>query len=230
MLIDPETFYETNIEGKNENEIRKIIRGLKSKIGRMKNQLENPTIIEISTMDPSDDVKIFCYREYLKRAILTLKDLGIEYKLSKNEARANKFQENIEYIEKITIYNGGFFNQNPAREITFDGDKVVFADENFNEIIVNDLYFGVNKTAFLENLKNLYIGEWRGYYDTKRFNYYVCDGTQWSLKIEYNNGSKPFDSAGSNSYPYNFRIFKELTFTDCYDEDEEDECDDDNED
>ena len=38
----------------------------------------------------------------------------------------------------------------------------------------------------------------------------VCDGTQWELTIEYNNGRKPF-TCGSNAYPYNFKNLTELS-------------------
>jgi len=37
-----------------------------------------------------------------------------------------------------------------------------------------------------------------------RFGHTVCDGTQWELEFEYNNGDKPVRFDGDNSYPYNF--------------------------
>ena len=38
----------------------------------------------------------------------------------------------------------------------------------------------------------------------------VCDGTQWDLEIEFNNGHKPVKYNGDNSYPYNFDKFTML--------------------
>ena len=38
----------------------------------------------------------------------------------------------------------------------------------------------------------------------------VCDGTQWELEFEYNNGHKPVRFNGDNSYPYNFDKLKML--------------------
>jgi len=42
----------------------------------------------------------------------------------------------------------------------------------------------------------------------KVFGYGVCDGTQWKLVYECNNGYKPVRLNGGNSYPYNFDRFK----------------------
>lgn len=66
------------------------------------------------------------------------------------------------------------------------------------------------KDDFLNIIKDLNIGEWLSDYSTERFGYSVCDGTQWSLLIEYANGEKPFRSGGSNAYPYNFEEFQDL--------------------
>ncbi|MGY3716835.1 hypothetical protein ACWE42_15070 [Sutcliffiella cohnii] len=66
------------------------------------------------------------------------------------------------------------------------------------------------KETFITSLKDLHIGEWRRRYSTKRFGYVVCDGTQWELEFEYNNGHKPVRFSGDNSYPYNFDKFKLL--------------------
>ena len=42
MMICPETFYDENLKGKSEREIHAVIRGLKQKIGRLKNIMEHP--------------------------------------------------------------------------------------------------------------------------------------------------------------------------------------------
>lgn len=53
-----------------------------------------------------------------------------------------------------------------------------------------------------------------------------CDGTQWELVFEYNNGHKPVRFDGDNSYPYNFERLEMLFGIDdaqAEDEDDEDE-------
>lgn len=48
----------------------------------------------------------------------------------------------------------------------------------------------------------------------------MYDGTQWELKIEYNNGNKPVMFDGDNSYPHNFDKFQMLCGIDETEEDE----------
>jgi len=79
------------------------------------------------------------------------------------------------------------------------------------------------KDTFIDALKDLYIGEWRRRYSTERFGYVVCDGTQWELEFEYNNGHRPVRFNGDNSYPYNFDKFQMLFGIDNTGEEEEDE-------
>lgn len=51
----------------------------------------------------------------------------------------------------------------------------------------------------------------------------MCDGTQWELEFEYNNGQRPVRFNGDNSYPYNFDKFQMLFGIDDAGEDDEDE-------
>ena len=49
----------------------------------------------------------------------------------------------------------------------------------------------------------------------------MCDGTQWELEFEYNNGQRPVRFNGDNSYPYNFDKFQMLFGIDATEEDNE---------
>ena len=62
------------------------------------------------------------------------------------------------------------------------------------------------KEEFLSGLADLHIGEWKKSY----VNPCVLDGTQWQIKIEYENGRRPLKFSGSNAYPYNFTELLEL--------------------
>lgn len=50
----------------------------------------------------------------------------------------------------------------------------------------------------------------------------MCDGTQWELESEYNNGHKHVRFDGDNSCPYNFDKFKMLFGIDDTEEEDED--------
>lgn len=77
------------------------------------------------------------------------------------------------------------------------------------------------RDAFIATLMDLHIGEWCRRYSTQRFGYKVCDGTQWELEFEYNNGHKPVKTYGDNSYPYNFNKFQILLGIEDTDEHED---------
>ena len=208
MMIDPITFYENNLKGKSIEEILRVIRSLKREITRLKNIVEHPNYeLRAMVVHPTEKVQLFMNREYLERAKLALIEAGGIYKISIAEQNSLDFDDNIQFVSKVVFGIGGYFEG--YETITFTiSDNVVHKytehtlmlrpsnlDENIGEIDKND---------FLEELKNIHIGEWRKKYDTQRFNICVMDGTQWELEIHYTNGHKPVKIYGDNAYPYNF--------------------------
>ena len=57
MMISPEGYYEMNLKGKSEKEIRSAIRGLKNEIGHLKNIMEHPEYGSEPLIHPSEDVR-----------------------------------------------------------------------------------------------------------------------------------------------------------------------------
>ena len=212
MMICPETFYEDKLKGKTATQIMTVIRGLKQEIGRLKNIVENPDYE--CTVHPSERVRISCNQEYLERAKLALVKAGGTYTPSAAELKALEFDANIPYINKVVFSIGGFFSGYETKTYTFDSEEVHVAVEHSLKFEPSDLDDSeiekTSKEEFLEQLKNLRIGEWRKNYNTKRFGYFVCDGTQWELEIYYDNERKPLKISGDNSYPYNFDRLLEL--------------------
>lgn len=207
MMISPESYYEMNLKGKDEKQLRSVIRGLKNEIGHLKNVMEHPDYGRQAIMHPSEDVRISCTREYLARAIQALEEMGVEYQPSKAELKAKDFQNSLEYISKITFEIGGFFDGMTKYVIEFQDDKAGFISSKFDYILEEK---PMDKEEVMWLLSRLYIGEWRKYYSPSRFGYCVMDGTQWSVSFEYSNGHKTIEFAGSNDYPYNFSNFIEI--------------------
>ena len=58
MMISPEYYYEEYLKGKNEKQILSAIRGLKNRIGHLKNAMENPNYGTEPMIHPSEDVQI----------------------------------------------------------------------------------------------------------------------------------------------------------------------------
>ena len=222
MMISPEIYYEFYLKNKTAEEILSTIRGLKNEIGRLKNITEHPEYV--CTMHPSEKVRISCNRKYLERAKQALADLGVEYHPSKAELKAAEFNENIPNISKITLSIGGYFYGVDVYEIVVGETHVDFNSAHSDaSTTLDNLEFrdDCDKAEFFEAFRRLHIGEWRKNYNTRRFGYGVCDGTQWSLEIHYSNGIKPVKIYGDNAYPYNFDNLEELMG--CYDSEEDDE-------
>ena len=212
MMISPETFYDENLKWKSEREILAVIRGLKQKIGRLKNIMEHPDYVQ--TMYPGEDTQIWCYRLYLDRAKQALVEVGGTYTPSQAELRAEKFNANLPYIFKVEFSITSFFAGFEDKTYLIDGDKVTTT--------VNRAFYTtptepseyedeeMDKDTLIEGLAELNIGEWRKEYDPKRFDIRICDGTSWYLNIYFTNGIRPVKIDGCNDYPYNFARLLEL--------------------
>lgn len=224
MMIGPETYYEFNIKGKTEEQILRKVKSLKSEIAKLKKAMEHPEYAP--TMYPTEGTRLWCTREYLKRTKQALADMGKPYIPNSVEKRIIDFDNNIKNISVITFRIGGFFS--PWTDyIVRIGEKLQF---EVNNVILPEVekpidteYEETEVEEFLSAFADLHIGEWRRHYDLTRYGYFVCDGTQWELTIEYNNGRKPETYSGDNAYPYNFESFVEMMgadYSECLGEDE----------
>ena len=225
MMIPPSIFYKMQLEGKSVEEIKTNIRGLKRRINHLKRVLEHPNYT--STFHPSEDVQLGCNREYLKVAIEALQTMGEEYHLTKAEQKALDFNENIPNISKIDFHIGGYFGPFINVSVTVD-DKVQFTINKYGpEELPYERQEEYEKEDFFRYWDELFLGEWRKHYDLSKYGMAICDGTQWELIIEYNNGRKPFKSSGDNAYPHNFSRLLDFLEVNQFDDWEDDEESDD---
>ena len=189
--------------------------------------MENPEYGKHVLVHPSEDVRLSCTREYMEKAMQAYAEAGGTYSLSKSEVKVADFDLNINSINKITFNIGGFFGGYRSYVVEISDNLKAYTklweDEESLILFDNENEEPFTKDAFLAALADLHIGEWRRRYTTQRFGYTVCDGTQWELKFEYNNGHKPVIFDGDNSYPYNFDKFQMLFGIDETEEDDEEE-------
>lgn len=207
MMICPETFYEMHLKGKTKEEIMTVIRGLKREIGRLKRTMEHPNYAKAIKIHPSEDVRISCSRDYLRRAIEALEEVGGTYTPSAAEKKALGFDSNIPYINKVEFCIGGFLDGYRRIIYTIDGDTVhTETDSPFDPIPIfgEDEDEELSKEDILSSLEEMHIGEWLKLYDCKRFGRHILDGTQWHLYLYFSNGHRPVKIYGNNDYPYNF--------------------------
>ena len=220
MMISPQSYYEMHLKGKSEKEIRSVIRELKREIRRLKNIMEHPEYGSTYLSEPTEEVRIWCTRMYLERAIEAMSEIGIAHIPSREERTSRKFQENIDYIKSIKLEIGDFHEGYATYIITIDDEHIYFdmnhslylKPMNLPEHMPNTIDYPMPRYEFLDELRELYIGEWRSTYFPKRYGeeYMVCDGMEWSVDIEYSNREKPVHYGGANSFPYNFKKFKRL--------------------
>lgn len=151
-------------------------------------------------------VIVYIFKEplYLQRAIKALDDMGCPYKYSKTEMKSIEWQNDLEHISKIIFEIGGYFQGSTEYTIEMADDSATMSSINRLLPERNEAKKKIKKNELLYQLLELYIGEWRKDYNPERFGIAVLDGTQWQLKFEFNNGRKPCEFRGSNSYPYNF--------------------------
>lgn len=213
MMISPEGYYEEYLRGKTETQIMSTIRGLKQEIGRLKNTMESPEYGQEEIVRPSEDTRLHWTREYLERAKQAYAEAGGTYTLSKSEEKAADFDSNMDFISKITFSIGGFFGGYRSYVVELSDEFKAYTklwDDEEPLVLLDEDDEPFTRETFLTALDDLHIGEWRRRYSTQRFGYTVCDGTQWELEFEYNNGHKPVRFDGDNSYPYNFDKFQML--------------------
>ena len=226
MMISPEGYYEEYLKGKTKEQIMTAIRELKQEIGRLKNTMESPNYGNELIMHPSEDTRIHWTREYLERAKLAYAEAGGTYPLSKSEEKAADFVVNMDAICKITFSIGGFFGGYRSYVVELSDDlksyTKLWEDEDPLVLLEHDNKKPFTKDTFIAALMDLHIGEWRRRYSTMRFGYMVCDGTQWELEFEYNNGHKSVRFDGDNSYPYNLDKLQMLFGIDDTEGDEDD--------
>ena len=225
MMISPEGYYEENLKGKPKDQIMSAIRGLKQHIGLLKNTMESPDYGQEAIVHPSEDTRIHWTREYLERAKLAYNQAGGNYTLSKSEEMAADFDSNMDSICKIIFSIGGFFGGYRGYVVELSDEVKAYTklweDEEPLSLLDTDNDETFTKATFIASIAALHIGEWRRRYSTQRFGYTVCDGTQWELEFEYNNGHKPVRFDGDNSYPYNFDRLKMLFGIDDTEEDDD---------
>ena len=225
MMISSEGYYEENLKGKTKEQIMSTIRGLKQEIGLLKKTMESPDYGQEAIVHPSEDTRIHWTREYLKRAKLACNQAGGKYTLSKAEEKTADFDSNMDSICKIIFSIGGFFGGYRGYVVELSDEVKAYTklweDEEPLSLLDTDNDETFTKATFIASIAALHIGEWRRRYSTQRFGYTVCDGTQWELEFEYNNGHKPVRFDGDNSYPYNFDRLKMLFGIDDIEEDED---------
>ncbi len=201
-MYEPE-FEKINILSKEQ--LLKEIKFYKRKIKKLKKIIEHPDYAKKIKVCPSEKTILSCDRDYLQMAKFRYIFLGGDYKYDKEEIKDKTFNEKLKDITKITFCKGGFYALQMGVTVDLTNDQVKINYFNDCESFVKKEK-SRNKLAFLKNLAQLHIGEWRSRYNCEQYGVSVMDGEEWELKIEYKNfKTKVYE--GASAYPYNFKEF-----------------------
>ncbi|WP_455391135.1 hypothetical protein [Frisingicoccus sp.] len=206
MMISPEAYYEYELKGKTEQELRKEIRSLKNQIGHLKKIIECPRYEEVEYISPSAKTQLSCNRMYLDYAKQALNEVGGEYFPSQAEKRVLQFQEDIEHINKMMFQIPEDDSLRVFEVEVLEEDVKVYECKRLKATEIATL----DKTFFYSSLKELYIGEWQRYYNPERIGLEMIDYQSWWIDFRFDNERRRVSIGGNNYYPYNFDEFIEI--------------------
>jgi hypothetical protein len=204
MMICPQAFYDTELNGKTAQQILTIIRRLRQEIGRLKSIVEHPDYVPV--IQPSERVRIACLQEYLDKAKEAYAKAGGVYEPSAAEMRADSFEKSLSKVNRIEFSIGGHFVGWEDRTYTVLDKSVRVGEKHLLlcDPIGEEKTYEIDKDEFFDELRRLRIGEWRKKYSPDRYGILVMDGTSWTLDLYYRDRNKPVRIQGDNAYPYNF--------------------------
>ncbi len=177
MMIGPEAYYEIDLKGRSQQEIKAEIDSLKKEIFQLQEYLEEH-YGEPANVFPTPLTRLNCYREYLERAIRAYEDAGGTYTLTEAEQKSRDFDQALEDIRKLVFSIGGYFSGRETRTCTVSGESVTVEAEplwlDFSENRRFDTSYTIAKGDFIDGLREIHIGEWEKEYNDPL----TLDGTQ----------------------------------------------------
>lgn len=211
-----EEFNSERLKGKTLDEILTVIRGLKKKIGHLKNIVEHPEFEEpYHEFGPKGE--LFMLLLYLDETKRVFTELGGKYKLSAAEKKAETFDRNIPHIVRIEARNGNSKYGYKYYFFDLSDDTVTMEYSSDSGPRQPHRPWGpTNREEFLEDLRDIHMGTWRRSYTLERFNYTKYneiawyDEDEWWVTFYYDNQTKPVSFEGNRAYPHNYLLLSDL--------------------
>lgn len=198
-------FREHVLTGKTVEELYSLIEDFKIEKVFLKVGIEQKNIVSFTLPPETMMTKINNYRLYIQETYDQIEKMGGTSNRTADEAFALKFQENLENIDQIDYQIGGYFEGYEDYKMQFEDNKAVFTKDG-----ESPKQAAMDKETCLNELRELYMGEWRELYDSNDYGSDILDGTSWSVVIHYKNGLETVGFAGNNAFPYNFGHFNNL--------------------
>lgn len=181
------------------DKIRELVALIKNDIDEIKWVAERPEGCLVKAISKKVKRQIEKRREIITifKTELTKRDEAI--KESVGEEMARSFDHAIPKISKLELSikaMAGSYKE--RRRITIGRYIVLEKNDKERKLLA------LSRDEFFNELRSLYLGEWRRYYDPCQYGKLYLDGVDWCLCVEWVNGQKEF-WIGDNLYPYNFQ-------------------------
>ena len=211
MEFNPNDYFKTEFAFKTNEELIYAIRGFKNEMEQLKNILDHPYYEDTDTINPDHpnyDYRLSYIRTGLRLAKEILNKQGGTYEPTQEELRAQDFEDNIPFINKIVLKFTTLVHFDQTCTATLKDDNFYLKiDVSFmpkSSDSADNFYDVVSKQEFLKTISNLHIGEWRTNYSLSRFGYPDCEDSQWDLEIYFSNNHLPVRIHGAGAKPYDF--------------------------
>lgn len=181
-------------------DISKIIANVKRAFSRIKNKMEAPLYDNIEKY-PERIELLKKLRSYLELAKNKLIEKGGKYQKSTLEVKDEEFNSTLETVSKIHFAFAGPKYTDDSVFIDLSTDPPIMLRAISEQI--KERKHKWTKSSFIEEFKNLHVGEWADEYSLSRYGLKKIGGSHWLLSIEYYNGKRKI-YRGTCAYPYNF--------------------------
>ncbi len=208
MSLDFWELLKINFFDKSKKELYYMIKTLRIQVGLAKRYIIDKQQRElfagiIEFEEPNEHFCLEVYQNALAMAKIAYQKAGGKLTPSIREKRAKVFDDKIDDIKQITLWEQNSLNPQKCYRITFVGESVLLNDgENDGQILP------LTTVEFLARLRELEIGAWNASYFFDPNEFYIInpnelDGNRWDLEFLYHKNRKVTKS-GNNCYPHNF--------------------------
>ena len=204
MMISPDSYVELELDGMPKEEVYRKIDELRQEIEELKQSYEESGGVVYPTLT----TKISMMREYLDAARSFVIKEGWEWVPTPAELADGEFNVKLNQLQTITLEMSAFRNLPWRRVLSREKKKVVtkigeeqngtWHYKDPEEDSLKDMLW----EDFLSELSSLHMGEW----DEMYLDPEALDGVQWSVKLEFSDGTRKTFS-GDNAFPYNWVDF-----------------------
>lgn len=198
MMMSPDFYYESEVQGKAANVIWGEIHSLQRDKARFKRIVERPGW-ELTRL-PDEKTMLGFTREYLQMAVKALEEAGECYHPTEEEISDAAFNDDMPLITEMTLVTNRYGNGYAERKILINGDSIFLLVRLSPEAEYAESTYSVSRNRLFEELQRIHIGEWKPEYKDLSGKVNLT----WSLEISYDDSLPGKKFSGCGAAPFSF--------------------------